>query len=400
MLRCINVIKKEIFGNRYVFKCAETPREGGNAEISPMRSELTCLKEEIMLENAAIEFAKKTLTERQFKGSQSVDQYARQTVESIKQSGMELTGNNIRFIISLAERGSEFGTINRNGRFFLDQVQQKHRKTISALRAVLFLNPTLSETVSRYEEELKNCNNEKEVYELVQKLSHDEDLAGQIPDSVMSILEKMCGARCGSGESAEQILQSLQNRPLRIGKYQVNVDRVVENAKKDIGSILRNPLWSSLIKGGSIDRDLLVRSLFDHEDSDPSLLPQKTAEAFVIKYYILPVMQTNDFDREYALADFEAGQFTCRNTAIQSALNEELGISLVLDGDLSFYDRNGQPRVDKDSATMTALRRFGVEGVEDFVKCGKKAGIENTQIWQELIVEKSRPTRVVPSFIH
>ena len=118
-----------------------------------------------------------------------------------------------------------------------------------------------------------------------------------------------------------------------------------------------------------------------------------------MKYYLGNIIEANDFNKDknvdsnefkYAIADYHAGIYASRNAAVQAALNKKLRKNLVIDGDLSFYNENGEPDISRESNTMKALLEFSekltgeqrsgmsaLECVKSFVTEGKNKNLEN-----------------------
>lgn len=349
--------------------------------------------------------------------------YAEDFIQSMQLSGIPLHPNNIRYLLTVSKMESAFGRTTRSGREILEQAQSKYGFSLRAVEVAMSLNSKLSGKYEWYKRSLTECTNEQELYEWGQALA--TDLEGELGDQVRSSatiggIQKML--EIYNGESSEDpvkaAIETLRHKPSTIGKYQVNVDILIKNASQDLPAISRHPVWGRLVKGDTIDRDLLVRSLFDHDDSDAHLLPQYAAEGFVMGYYMAPILRNNDLNNNgsvdenevgYSAADFHAGSYASRNAAVQAALNQEMGAQLVVDGDLSLYDVNGDPRTDKPSATMSTLFQFAErlpvsqrggmsseEAVRSFVLAGKKDTLENHPLWQALVAAKGRPSRVLP----
>ncbi|NMO16881.1 DUF1615 domain-containing protein [Pyxidicoccus fallax] len=59
----------------------------------------------------------------------------------------------------------------------------------------------------------------------------------------------------------------------------------------------------------------------------------------------------------FRFADYNAGLYASRNAALQVQVTRLTGISLVPDGDLQLYDKNGEP-LDEDSNSLKALLAF------------------------------------------
>jgi hypothetical protein len=59
----------------------------------------------------------------------------------------------------------------------------------------------------------------------------------------------------------------------------------------------------------------------------------------------------------FRFADYNAGQYSSRNAALQEQLSRLTGRQLVLDGDMLAYDKKGEP-VSTDSRTLEALLAF------------------------------------------
>lgn len=88
----------------------------------------------------------------------------------------------------------------------------------------------------------------------------------------------------------------------------------------------------------------------------------------------------------YRFADFNAGRYSSRNAAFQSALSRLSGKALVRDGDLLRYE-NGQPS-DKPSSVETTARRLS--GV---------LKMNPAEIRRDLLLEKSPAFSISPLFI-
>ncbi|NTX51502.1 DUF1615 family protein [Myxococcus sp. CA039A] len=59
----------------------------------------------------------------------------------------------------------------------------------------------------------------------------------------------------------------------------------------------------------------------------------------------------------FRFADYNAGVYASRNAALQAQVGQLTRVSLVLDGDLQLYDKNGDPR-SEDSKSLAALLAF------------------------------------------
>ena len=84
-------------------------------------------------------------------------------------------------------------------------------------------------------------------------------------------------------------------------------------------------------------------------------------------------------DMIYRFADYNAGLYTSRNAALQSQVAFLTGKTLVLDGDLLSYDKNGSPR-DDDTQSLRALQLFA----ERFAP-----QLSPRQLRQDLLAEKT-----------
>ena len=82
-------------------------------------------------------------------------------------------------------------------------------------------------------------------------------------------------------------------------------------------------------------------------------------------------------DVRYRFADFNAGRYSSRNAAFQSALAKLSDASIALDGDLLRYDADGEPLAET-SAVERALRALG-----------RRLKLSDEQIRRDLLHEKS-----------
>jgi len=93
--------------------------------------------------------------------------------------------------------------------------------------------------------------------------------------------------------------------------------------------------------------------------------------------------------RRFVFADYNAGPFSSRNAAFQSALADLTGIELPLDGDLLSYRPDGTPR--SDSRTLAALRLFArgaridPAGLRHDLALEKKLEFESTPTWRAVL---------------
>jgi hypothetical protein len=92
----------------------------------------------------------------------------------------------------------------------------------------------------------------------------------------------------------------------------------------------------------------------------------------------------------FRFADYNAGEYTARNAAVQRALTRLTGLPLAPDGDLLAYQPHGEPRAE-DSASLQALLQFagsepalGAAEVRQDVKLEKRADFESTPTYRAL----------------
>lgn len=87
-------------------------------------------------------------------------------------------------------------------------------------------------------------------------------------------------------------------------------------------------------------------------------------------------------DVAFRFADYNAGLYTSRNAAFQQLVEDLTGQSLVNDGDLLIYDKNGSPK-DVDSNTLKALLTFGAANGLSSWTIHRDAKKEKTQAFEE-----------------
>ena len=90
----------------------------------------------------------------------------------------------------------------------------------------------------------------------------------------------------------------------------------------------------------------------------------------------------------YRFADFNAGQYTSRNAAFQSAVTQVSGIPLELDGDLLRYD-HGRPTRESGStelAVRVAARRWNLSdfAIREELELEKSADFEQSRIYKRV----------------
>ncbi len=358
-------------------------------------------------------------------------QYSEELIISMELAGIQTAPGNIAYVITSRLMESAFQPrIRRNGEEMIAKMYREYGNKIRAVELAMYLKPDLKRKYEAYKEELSQCRYEDEVYAWSQKLA--ADLESEEPGSlgaiirddsslrepVEALLKEFYGEEI-TGDPLEFVAWKCRHKPSTIGRHQINIDITLSNANKDVANIANHPEWKRLVTSEeSIDRDLLVRSLFEHDNEDSSLLPRHIAEGFILHYYMKPIIETNDLngngeidDNEMSFmgADYYAGLYASRNAAVQGALNNFPQYSLVVDGDLCFYDVNGEPDLKRMSNTMLALTNFATtlspeqrKGlspdlfVKTFVRLSKQPDLEDHPLWQILIVDPGKPLRVIP----
>jgi len=355
-------------------------------------------------------------------------EFANKIVDSMQHADIKKTEENICFLLTLSQMETGFRGDIRSGKVIWEQAKKKYGNFFDII-ARSILTGVLDEKWNLYSLQLQKCQNEKELYEWAQKLADDfEDIENPvsigyavkkstISQSIIKQGLDKYGKTVNTGQEAlEEVVKLLRQKPGTLGMFQINVDISIRYAEQDIKNIENHPQFKKFVKNGKIDRDLLVRSVFKHDDSDVTLFPQSVAEGFLMKYYLGNIIEANDFNKDknvdsnefkYAIADYHAGIYASRNAAVQAALNKKLRKNLVIDGDLSFYNENGEPDISRESNTMKALLEFSekltgeqrsgmsaLECVKSFVTEGKNKNLENHLLWKHLI--GSATIRTIP----
>jgi hypothetical protein len=110
-------------------------------------------------------------------------------------------------------------------------------------------------------------------------------------------------------------------------------------------------------------------------------------------------------DPLYRFADYNAGFYTSRNAAVQQQVSRLTGISLVQDGDLLAYDKQGEP-VDEDSNSLKALLTFRQRYAPDLserrvrkdVSKEKELDFEETDTWNAIKKAYQEVTGETPEY--
>jgi len=89
----------------------------------------------------------------------------------------------------------------------------------------------------------------------------------------------------------------------------------------------------------------------------------------------------------FRFADYNAGEFASRNTAMQRALSRLTGQSLAPDGDLLAYDVHGEPR-GEESASLMALLTFA-QG---------QTGLSPADVRRDVLLEKRADFEGTPTY--
>lgn len=157
------------------------------------------------------------------------------------------------------------------------------------------------------------------------------------------------------------LVRNLSSKPYSFGKYQVSPDVLLTRILKKGG---RGVAEQAFLAKKPYDKEGFVRAL--HRKPPYTITPEQ-AEYLCQKYFFADQIAMYDFDGDgsvdsdkiqYFAIDHNAWSFCCRNTAFQIALSQLTGIKLTLDGDLTTYDREGNPIYNPDGQTMKALREY------------------------------------------
>jgi len=358
------------------------------------------------------------------------EQRAKQLIETMTYMGLELTRDNAALLMTLQlQEGSFYRETEKSGEEIVMNFENKYGRKVDGVRFALGAYPPLQKFIEDQETLLKECKSEHDLYVWANNLADkiESDWSGDaVPPmaqkALASLLEFVMEEEID--DPVEFSVDKLRKEPSTLGRYQINIDNVLVAASADIDEIKRHPEWSALVKeDGSLDRDLLARSLFYNENpAVAGLLKRSVAEAFILKYYLVPIMESNDLSKPgdlsknealYIGADFHAGPYASRNTAVQDGLNKMNmggGEQLVLDGDLCFYGDDRLPDLSRQSNTMKGLLKFAEfidesklegmtpeEAVKTFVALSRGPELESHPLWKALIVDNSLDPRVVPS---
>ncbi len=338
--------------------------------------------------------------------------------EAVEGSGIKITPGNMSYIVSVQYLESSFGLGQRFGEGiynnFINGLSWYEKYTVeSALDVVKGIEIAGFSGEERVDSFLA-CKTKKDLYRWAQdtvSMLQNPELQSEIENkfffnSALKIVLDFFEIEYEGDDYYEAAVARLAEEPSSLGIFQVNVDsfiRILESRKEEWKNDTR---WRALLRGERIDRDLLARSLL--EDSDRlDILSKVDIEALVIRYYLKPIMERYDFNGDGSVglnevglitADFHAGSFSPRNAAVQQALSRVLGTSLILDGDLSFYDKEGNPvfwegaetvqSLMKFSESLTSEQRKGLssrEFVESFVVLSNSPDLERHQLYSVLM---------------
>lgn len=109
----------------------------------------------------------------------------------------------------------------------------------------------------------------------------------------------------------------------------------------------------------------------------------------------------------YRFADFNSGFYSSRNAALQAQLSALTGASLVPDGDLLLYDKDGNA-LEKDSSTLRALLQWRAAYAPELSEARvrrdahleKTQELESTETWAALKKSYQKVTRKSPDYAH
>ncbi|MFL5351436.1 DUF1615 family protein [Archangium sp.] len=115
--------------------------------------------------------------------------------------------------------------------------------------------------------------------------------------------------------------------------------------------------------------------------------------------------ETHYSDPIYRFADYNAGFYTSRNAAVQQQVSRLTGLSLVQDGDLLAYDKQGEP-VDEDSNSLKAILTFRQRYAPDLserrvrkdVSREKELDFEETDTWNAIKKAYQEVTGETPEY--
>lgn len=190
------------------------------------------------------------------------------------------------------------------------------------------------------------------------------------------------------------LVRNLSSKPYSFGKYQVSPDVL-------LARILKKGDWGiaeqAFLAKKPYDKEGFVRAL--HRKPPYTITPEQ-AEYLCQKYFFADQIAMYDFDGDgsvdpdkiqYFAIDHNAWSFCCRNTAFQIALAEKTDTSLTLDGDLTTYDKDGNPIYNPDGQTMKALRAYLTKNNRTAIdyRC-KKVALESKSLalWQNALYQK------------
>lgn len=357
----------------------------------------------------------------------TVEQYARDLIDGARTAGIRVTKSNLTYLITIQEGESSF-KVNpeKQGAEILQGLMDKMVDKIAELpgktRAEaaadveeLLKDPVIKSKYDKFALKLVACKTELDLYNWAQTVLREPELEALIDamkDKLWYVPDIMIDREMAKYK------RKLESKPASFGAYQVNVDILIHNAEADMARVRSHPEWSSFVKNGRINRDLLIRSMVQDPNA-AHVLPENVANSFVLAYYVKPVIEGNDIDGDgslqladipYAAADHHAGLYASRNTAVQKALNKKIGTHLALDGDICNYDANGDPDVDNPSNTMRALIDYAeqLEGdgklqgdpetlVKEFVSLSRSPEFTSHPLYAMIFPEEQQIARKLPS---
>jgi len=159
----------------------------------------------------------------------------------------------------------------------------------------------------------------------------------------------------------EQIAEQVENEPQTFGLWQINVNHLSERIERYQQLHRRFP--EIFVRQG--ERWLVVRSrMIDVLSGRPdSVLDRQRGLELIIHTYLQPRYQNHLLgdkdDLTYFIVENVAGELSTFRAAIQQALNQVVGTSLELDGDLCYYlPYSTRINWEKVSNTQKAFRKF------------------------------------------
>lgn len=206
------------------------------------------------------------------------------------------------------------------------------------------------------------------------------------------------------------LVRILKSKPSSFGKYEIKPDLLVQR-------MIANPqgLWpieqKVLLSDGNgrwnrdtYQKENLVRAM---QWQEGSTISQLELEYLYRKYYFAPSIQeygengslTEESTRAL-LFDHNQWLYATRNAGIQNALKKKTGARIKIDGDLTYYNKYGEPYYHPDSATVKSLMSYvqnnytgrGKENpsqlVKEFVELSRSPTLDQHPLYQHIMADQ------------